>query len=82
MEIVDTIYPATRDEWRSWLEKNHDRKKSVWLTYYKKGSGKPGVPYEDAVEEAICYGWIDGIVKRIDEEIAGGPSQISAGPRK
>jgi uncharacterized protein YdeI (YjbR/CyaY-like superfamily) len=40
----------------------------VWLTYYKKGSGKPGVPYEDAVEEAICYGWIDGIVKRIDEE--------------
>ena len=68
MEIGDTLYVATREEWRAWLEANHDTKPEIWLIYYKAGSGKPRIPYRDAVEEALCFGWIDGIVRGIDEK--------------
>lgn len=68
MESVDTVYCATREEWRAWLETNHASSRGIWLVYYKKGSGKPRVPYDDAVEEALCFGWIDSTVKRIDEQ--------------
>ena len=68
MEIGDTLYVATREEWRTWLEANQDKKTEIWLIYYKLGSGKPRIPYKDAVEEALCFGWIDGIVKQIDAE--------------
>ena len=57
-----------RDEWRSWLESNHLNEKQVWLIYFKKHIMKNSVTQPDAVEEALCYGWIDSIVKRIDEE--------------
>ena len=57
-----------RKQWRIWLEKNHARKKEIWLVYYKKSSNKPRVPYYDAVDEALCFGWIDGTVKSIDTE--------------
>jgi uncharacterized protein YdeI (YjbR/CyaY-like superfamily) len=57
-----------RAEWRAWLEKNHSTGKEVWLIYYKVGSGRPRIPYDDAVEEALCFGWIDSIIKRIDDE--------------
>ena len=57
-----------RDDWRAWLKKNHSTQKEVWLIYYKKHTGKPRIPYDDAVEEALCYGWIDSTVKRIDDE--------------
>ncbi len=67
MDIIDEVYLATRDEWRAWLEKNHTVKNGVWLVYYKKGSGKPRILYDDAVEEALCWGWIDTTVKTIDE---------------
>jgi len=63
-----TLYVTNRDEWRSWLEKNHDKEKGIWLIYYKKHTNAPTIPYEDAVEEALCFGWIDSIVKRIDTE--------------
>lgn len=59
---------TTRDEWRAWLEKNHDSESEVWLVFYKKHTGAPGILYTDAVEEALCYGWIDSIVKRVDDE--------------
>jgi len=68
MDIGETVYFATREEWRNWLEANHAKSKSIWLIFYKKGSGKPRAPYDDAVEEALCFGWIDSTVKRIDEE--------------
>ncbi len=68
MDSAEMVYCATREEWRDWLEGNHDKCKGIWLIYYKKGSGKPRVPYDDAVEEALCFGWIDSTVKRIDEE--------------
>ena len=59
---------AGRDEWRVWLEKNHSTKSEVWLIFYKKHTGKPCVSYGDAVDEALCFGWIDRIVKRVDDE--------------
>jgi uncharacterized protein YdeI (YjbR/CyaY-like superfamily) len=68
MDGKEMVYCATREEWREWLARNHDKSKGIWLIYYKKGSGKPRVPYDDAVEEALCFGWIDSTVKRIDEE--------------
>jgi len=68
MEITKTLYITTRAKWRKWLEKNHNTEKEIWLIYYKKHTGKPRIPYDDAVEEALCFGWIDSIIKRIDEE--------------
>jgi len=62
------LYLKTRIEWRDWLEKNHSTVKEVWLIYYKKHSGKQRIPYDDAVEEALCFGWIDGKIKRINED--------------
>jgi uncharacterized protein YdeI (YjbR/CyaY-like superfamily) len=58
----------TRAEWRTWLERNHDTAKEIWLAYYKKSSGKKSVTYEEALEEALCFGWIDSIVKKLDAE--------------
>jgi len=55
-------------EWRAWLQKNHGRYEEVWLVYFKQHTGKPTISYRDSVEEAICFGWIDGLKKRIDEE--------------
>jgi uncharacterized protein YdeI (YjbR/CyaY-like superfamily) len=62
------LYVTTRDEWRQWLEENHDSEHEVWLIFYKKHTCIPGILYNDAVEEALCYGWIDSIVKRVDDE--------------
>ena len=64
---MKTVYAKDRRQWRAWLEKNHARCDEIWLIYYKKDSGKPRVPYEEAVEEALCFGWIDGKIKKIDE---------------
>ncbi len=68
MEIGETLYLKNREQWRKWLEKNHEIKKEIWLIYYKKHTKKPTIPYDDAVEEALCYGWIDSTLKRVDEE--------------
>ena len=58
---------ASRDDWRAWLQANYARHAELWLAIYKKGSGKAAVTYEEAVEEALCYGWIDGQAQTIDE---------------
>jgi len=68
MNLGKTLYVTNRKQWRSWLAKNHAKKREIWLVYYRKSSGKPRIPYNDAVEEALCYGWIDSILKGIDEE--------------
>ena len=68
MEIDKTLYITNRKDWRAWLEKNYEKKKGIWLIYYKKHTNKPTIPYDDAVEEALCFGWIDSTLKRIDEE--------------
>jgi uncharacterized protein YdeI (YjbR/CyaY-like superfamily) len=69
MEITKTLYLTNRKDWRKWLAKNHKTEKDIWLIYYRKETGKPRIPYDDAVLEALCYGWIDSIVKKIDKEI-------------
>ena len=68
MEVGKTLYVSNRKKWRSWLAKNHRSAAEIWLVYYKKHSGKPRIPYNDAVEEALCYGWIDSILKPKNEE--------------
>jgi len=62
------LYVTNRNEWRAWLKKNHKTKKEVWLIYYKRHTRKKRIPYDDAVEEALCFGWIDSAVRRIDDE--------------
>ena len=57
---------AGRDEWRAWLEEHHDTEREVWVVYFKKHTGKPSLTYDEGVEEALCFGWIDGILKRIE----------------
>ena len=54
--------------WRAWLRKHYKTEKEVWLVYYKKATGKPRIEYNDAVEEALCFGWIDSIVKSLDKD--------------
>jgi uncharacterized protein YdeI (YjbR/CyaY-like superfamily) len=68
MKITATLYAATRKEWREWLEANHEREREIWLVSYRKATGRPSVPYNDAVEEALCFEWIDSTRKRIDED--------------
>lgn len=68
MELGETLYVTNRKQWRAWLAKHHKSAKEIWLLYYRKDSGKPRIPYNDAVEEALCYGWIDSTYKPIDDE--------------
>jgi uncharacterized protein YdeI (YjbR/CyaY-like superfamily) len=64
---VKTVEAKNRVEWRAWLAANHDKEAEVWLVYYKKKSGRTSVDYEASVEEALCYGWVDSIIKKLDE---------------
>ena len=68
MKIGKTLYVTNRKDWRKWLRENYKTRKEIWLVYYKKGSGKPRIEYNDAVEEALCFGWIDSIVRTLDEQ--------------
>lgn len=68
MKIGKMLYVSDRNKWRLWLEKNHDKKREIWLIYYKKHTSKARIPYDDAVEEALCFGWIDSTVKGIDKD--------------
>jgi uncharacterized protein YdeI (YjbR/CyaY-like superfamily) len=59
---------TTRTEWRNWLRRNYKTEREAWLVYYKKGTGKPRIQYNDAVEEALCFGWIDSIARKLDDK--------------
>jgi uncharacterized protein YdeI (YjbR/CyaY-like superfamily) len=65
---MKTLYVKDRKQWRSWLAKNGQRAGEIWLIYPKKHSGKVRIPYEHAVEEALCFGWIDGVTGKLDED--------------
>src|SRR5688572_13914949 len=67
MSELRRVRPKSRKAWRAWLEKNHASTKGVWLVYAKKNSGIPSLTYNDAVEEALCFGWIDSKINPIDE---------------
>jgi uncharacterized protein YdeI (YjbR/CyaY-like superfamily) len=68
VEITQTLYITNLDEWRKWLENHYQTEKEIWLVYYKKHTGKPRIAYNDAVEQALCFGWIDSTVRSLDEE--------------
>jgi len=68
MESRKTVYAKNRKEWREWLRKNHNKESSVYLIKYKKHTNKPSVTSKEAMEEAICFGWIDTTMKRLDDE--------------
>lgn len=70
MDITEVFYPHNRAEWRTWLQDNHQTKTEIWVRTFRKASGKPSLPYDDLVEECLCYGWIDGISKTYDAESA------------
>jgi uncharacterized protein YdeI (YjbR/CyaY-like superfamily) len=65
---VKTFDARTRERWRSWLATHHDSESEVWLIFHKKHTGRPSVAYKDALDEALCYGWIDSLIKRIDDD--------------
>jgi len=67
-EPTNIRYFKNIKELRKWFEKNHNKQTEQWFGYFKKGSGKTGVSYSEAVDEALCFGWIDGIAKGIDDQ--------------
>ncbi len=73
-----TLDVRSRSQWRAWLKKNHDKSKGVWFVFHKAHTGVKSVPYEDFVREALCFGWINSLVKRLDDD----RHAIKATPRK
>ena len=65
---IESFTPGSRQQWRKWLQKNHNKTQSVWLILHRKESGIPTLDWSDAVDEALCFGWIDSIRKSVDEE--------------
>ena len=78
IDSYEQFYPKDRKAWRSWLSKNFDKSPGIWLIYYKTGKSKPRLPYADVVEEALCFGWIDSLPRKLDEE----RSMLLLTPRK
>jgi uncharacterized protein YdeI (YjbR/CyaY-like superfamily) len=74
----NATHPLTRAEWRAWLAANHTRAEGVWLISFKKATGKPALSYDEAVEEALCFGWVDSKPRKLDEE----RSMLYFAPRK
>lgn len=65
---IEEFYPKDKKEWRTWLMKNHKTSQAVYLIMYKKQTGKPSLNWSDAVDEALCFGWIDSTSRPIDDE--------------
>ena len=68
MDVTKTLYVTHRDDWRNWLEEHYRDEKEIWLIYCRMQAGKPRIPYNDAVEGALCFGWIDSIIRNLDQE--------------
>jgi uncharacterized protein YdeI (YjbR/CyaY-like superfamily) len=75
---MDVLFFPTPDDLRAWFEANHDKATEQWVGYYKKGTGRPSITWEQSVDQALCFGWIDGIRKSID----GDSYKIRFTPRK
>ena len=65
---MEPIFFATPQEWRAWLEEHHDTETEVLVGFYKKATGRPSITWPEAVDQALCFGWIDGVRRRIDDE--------------
>lgn len=68
VDLLERVAVKSRGEWRGWLEQHHGQLESIWLITYKKCAGRLYLPYEDFVEEALCFGWIDSLTRRLDEQ--------------
>jgi uncharacterized protein YdeI (YjbR/CyaY-like superfamily) len=68
LDETKLLHVTTRKAWRAWLKKHYRSEKEIWLVYYKKHTGQPRLAYNDAVEEALCFGWIDSIIKGLDAD--------------
>lgn len=68
MQVTKTLHVTNRKDWRKWLREHYKTEKEIWLVYYKKETGKRRIEYNAAVEEALCFGWIDSTVKSLDKE--------------
>src|SRR5512139_75173 len=68
MKLGKTLHVTTRKDWRLWLARHHNTETEIWLVYPRKETGKPRIAYNDAVEEALCFGWIDSLVKTLDKQ--------------
>lgn len=66
--MKNTYYPTNKAEWRNWLKENHLKEDSIWLIFYKKSAPKPNLSWSEAVDQALCFGWIDSTKKSIDSE--------------
>lgn len=67
-EEIETYYPKSQTDWRNWLDENHQLKQSVWLVFHKKSTKVASISWSEAVDEALCFGWIDSTKKTIDSE--------------
>lgn len=66
---LEELHCASQGQWRRWLARHHAQKPAgIWLVFHKKASGKPALDYEDAIEQALCYGWVDSLVRKLDEQ--------------
>jgi uncharacterized protein YdeI (YjbR/CyaY-like superfamily) len=65
---IKTLDARTRAQWHAWLEKHHASTAEIWLVFHKRHTAKPAIDYEAAVEEALCFGWVDSLVRRLDAE--------------
>ncbi len=66
-KTLKTLDVRSREEWRKWLAEHHDVESAVWLVFHKRRTGLPSIAYDDAVDEALCFGWIDSLIKRLDD---------------
>jgi uncharacterized protein YdeI (YjbR/CyaY-like superfamily) len=66
--VLKTLDVETATEWRSWLRKNHLNREGIWLVFHRKTDAKPSISYDDAIDEALAYGWIDSIIRKLDKQ--------------
>ncbi len=78
LDDADQIHPLSRQEWRAWLAAHHDTSPGVWLVGFTQASGKANLPYEDVVEELLCFGWIDSTTRKLDDQ----RTMLYVAPRK
>jgi uncharacterized protein YdeI (YjbR/CyaY-like superfamily) len=75
---ANSYHPLSRQDWRSWLKKHYAQPAGIWLINYKKNTGKPRLEYDEIVEEALCFGWVDSLPRKLDDE----QSMLWVAPRK
>jgi uncharacterized protein YdeI (YjbR/CyaY-like superfamily) len=78
IDDLPRVHVETREQWRAWLADHHDTERGAWLVSWKRATGRPSLPYEDVIEEAVCFGWVDSTARTLDEE----RSMLLMTPRK